>query len=103
MSIDTPAETANGLENPGLNENITSFRAVPDHATLHGALGPLANLPGRWSGEGFNLIARADFQGHNDIFLELNLTRESLVFNTVGSAIPNRGSEQDDINLFGVH
>ena len=103
MSIDTPEVAGNGVEEPGLVENLTSFRAVPDHASLHGSLGALANLPGRWSGEGFNMIARPDFQGHNDIFLELNLTKESLVFNTIGSPIPNRGSEQDDINLFGVH
>ncbi len=88
---------------PGVAENESSFRAVADHATLHTQLGPLANLPGRWSGKGFNLIARPDFQGHNDIFLELNLTRESLVFDTIGSPIPNRGSGQNDINLFGLH
>lgn len=88
---------------PGLRENRSSFRAVADHATLHENLGPLADLPGRWSGYGFNLIARPDFQGGNDIFLELNPTKESLVFDTIGSAIPNRGSAQDDITLFGVH
>lgn len=80
-----------------------SFRAVPDHQTLHVNLGALANLPGRWSGTGFNLIARPDFQGHNDIFLELNATRETLEFQTIGSPIPNRGSRQNDIDLFGVH
>lgn len=102
MSTDT-TDTTELPDEAGLNENITSFRAVADHASLHGSLGPLANLPGRWSGDGFNIIARPDFQGHNDIFLELNLTKESLVFNTIGSPIPNRGSEQDDISLFGVH
>ncbi|MGH2856732.1 MAG: heme-binding protein [Solirubrobacteraceae bacterium] len=87
----------------GLRENETSFRAVTDATTLHERLGPLAELPGRWSGHGFNLIARPDFQGGNDIFLELNPTRETLTFDTIGSAIPNRGSGQDDIDLFGVH
>jgi hypothetical protein len=100
MSIDSP-ELANGEQ--GVTENATSFRAVADHATLHASLGPLSNLPGHWSGVGFNLIARPDFQGGNDIFLELNLTKETLVFSTIGSAIPNRGSQQDDISLFGVH
>jgi hypothetical protein len=102
-TTETPENAAELPENAGAVENATSFRAVPDHATLHGALGPLANLAGRWSGTGFNMIARPDHQGHNDIFLELNLTKESLVFNTIGSPIPNRGSEQDDITLFGVH
>jgi hypothetical protein len=42
------------------------------------------------------------FQGGNDIFLELNRTKENLEFTAIGSNIPNRGSKQDDINLFGV-
>jgi hypothetical protein len=90
-------------EQPGARENATSFRAVAGHESLHESLGPLADLPGHWSGVGFNLIARPDFAGGNDIFLELNLTKETLDFATIGSPIPNRGSEQDDINLFGVH
>jgi hypothetical protein len=36
MSIDSP-ELANGEQ--GVTENATSFRAVADHATLHGSLG----------------------------------------------------------------
>jgi len=88
---------------PGAIENATSFRGVAEHESLHQSLGPLADLPGHWSGVGFNLIARPDFAGGNDIFLELNLTKETLDFATIGSPIPNRGSEQDDINLFGVH
>jgi hypothetical protein len=85
------------------HENLTSFRAVPDRPTLATDLGPLNDLPGRWSGHGFNLIARPDHQGGNDIFLELNLTKETLDFMTIGSPIPNRGSGQDDIFLRGVH
>lgn len=87
----------------GTHENLTSFRGVPDHHTLGENLGPLKDLPGRWSGFGFNLIARPDFSGHNDIFLELNLTKETLDFRTIGSPVPNRGSAQGDIELFGVH
>jgi hypothetical protein len=87
----------------GTTENLTSFRAVADHASLHESLGPLGNLAGHWSGFGFNLIARPDFSGHNDIFLELNLTKETLDFSTIGSPIPNRGSQEPDITLFGVH
>jgi hypothetical protein len=88
---------------PGARENATSFRAVPDRAALGAALDPLNDLPGRWFGSGFNLIARPDFAGGNDIFLELNLTRETIDFATIGSPIPNRGSAQDDIFLAGVH
>lgn len=83
---------------------ISSFRGVPPQSSLASNLGPLAELPGHWSGSGFNLIARPDFQHGNDIFLELNATRETIEFMSVSSPIPNRGSTgQDDITLFGVH
>jgi hypothetical protein len=83
-------------------ENLASFRAAPGLTALGPRLGILKDLPGRWAGQGFNLIARPDFSGHNDIFLELNLTREHLDFTAIGSPIPNRGSQQADINLFGL-
>jgi hypothetical protein len=76
--------------------------AAPADAVLD-QLGALRNLPGNWSGHGFNLIARPDFQGGNDIFLELNPTDEQLRFSVIGGPIPNRGSQMDDIEIFGVH
>jgi hypothetical protein len=81
---------------------ISSFRSSPPMSELAIDLGPLAELPGTWSGKGFNLIARPDHQGGNDIFLELNLTEETLTFDSIGANVPNRGTAQDDINLFGV-
>jgi hypothetical protein len=84
-------------------ERISTFRSSSSAVELIANLGPLAELPGTWSGSGFNLIARPDFEGGNDIFLELNLTEETLVFDAIGAPVPNRGSAQDDINLFGVH
>ena len=80
----------------------TSFRAVPERAELAPELGPLNDLPGRWSGAGFNLIARPHFGPGSDLFLELNLTNETLQFTTIGSPIPNRGFDQADIDLRGV-
>ncbi len=80
----------------------TSFRGVPERSALAGELGPLNDLPGRWHGSGFNLIARPHFGQGPDRFVELNLTRETLEFTTIGSPIPNRGSDQADINLRGV-
>jgi hypothetical protein len=82
---------------------IPTFRSSPPASELLVDLGPLAELPGTWSGSGFNLIARPDHQGGNDIFLELNLTEETLVFDSIGAPIPNRGSSQNDIQLFGIH
>jgi hypothetical protein len=83
-------------------QSTTSFRAVPERAELAPELGPLNDLPGRWSGSGFNLIARPHFGPGSDLFLELNLTSETLQFTTIGSPIPNRGFDQTDINLRGV-
>jgi hypothetical protein len=82
---------------------VPDFRVAPSILTLFQQLGPLGELPGTWKGHGFNLIARPDFEGHNDIFLELNPTDEQLDFSTIGGPIPNRGSAMDDIELFGVH
>lgn len=82
---------------------ISSFRVAAPVETFIQQLGPLKELPGTWRGHGFNLIARPDFQGGNDIFLELNPTDEELHFSSIGGPIPNRGSVQDDIEIFGIH
>lgn len=79
------------------------FRAASPTLTRFQQLGPLGELPGTWAGHGFNLIARPDHQGGNDIFLELNPTDEHLSLSAIGGAIPNRGSVQNDIELFGIH
>jgi hypothetical protein len=79
------------------------FRVASPVLTRVNQLGPLAELPGTWKGHGFNLIARPDHEQNNDIFLELNPTDEELTFSAIGGAIPNRGSAQDDIEIFGVH
>jgi hypothetical protein len=83
--------------------SVPSFRAAAPALTLLQQLGPLGELPGTWKGHGFNLIARPDFEGGNDIFLELNSTDEELRFSAIGGAIPNRGSAMNDIELFGAH
>src|SRR5690349_21699895 len=107
MAIPSPAPDARlgaahldaPIEDP---QTTSSFRGVPERSALAGELGPLNDLPGRWSGTGFNLIARPHFGPGSDLFLELNLTSETLQFTTIGSPIPNRGFEQADINLRGV-
>jgi hypothetical protein len=81
----------------------SDFRAAAPVRTRVNQLGPLAELSGTWKGHGFNVIARPDHQQNNDIFLELNPTDEELNFTAIGGAIPNRGSAQDDIQIFGVH
>ncbi len=78
-------------------------RASAPFAIDHPKLGPLRELPGTWIGTGFNLIARPDFQNGKPFFLEINGTLEDLEFTLIGGGIPNRGSEQNDINLHGLH
>ncbi len=80
--------------------HISASRFAPADATAE--LGLLKHLAGTWEGEGFNLIARPAFNYGTDLFLQLNRTRETLKFDPIGSPIPNRGFEQQDINLYGL-
>lgn len=84
--------------------NIPSVRISPDNATVLSQLGLLKDLAGNWHGHGFNLVARPDFQiGPTvNLFLELNQTEETLKFDPISSSIPNRGTFQDDLELFGL-
>ena len=76
---------------------------VPPPATAN-PLGPLADLPGKWTGKGFNQIWRPfNPKTTSDRFLELNLTDETLEFSASIGNIPNRGLLQADIELFGIH
>ena len=65
-------------------------------------LGRLAGLRGKWQGTGFNTIWRPNFHPHVRHFLELNLTEETMEFEEIQGAIPNRGLLQRDINMFGL-
>lgn len=92
-----------GLVMPEIaKERVPQFRISPDSETVLEELGLLKDLAGTWKGKGFNLIARPDFHDQTDLYLQLNQTRETLTFTPIGSAIPNRGFGQDDIELFGL-
>lgn len=82
--------------------NIPSIRLSPAVADVLADLGPLRELAGTWEGRGFNLVARPDFKNNTNLFLELNLTRETLKFDPIATSIPNRGVGEDDIELFGL-
>jgi hypothetical protein len=84
------------------DERISSVRISPDNTTVLNNLGLLKDLAGTWEGEGFNLIARPDFEGNANLYLQLNQTREHLKIDPIGSSIPNRGFGQNDIELFGL-
>jgi hypothetical protein len=80
-----------------------TFTPSPPGKIARAHLGLLAELPGHWVGHGFNLIARPDKQNNQPFFLELNSTKETLDFVAIGGNIPDRGSQQGDIALHGIH
>jgi hypothetical protein len=90
----TPADAPAG---PAAPPAVPSFRASASANDTLVQLGPLADLAGRWQGQGFNLISRPDFREQKPFFLELNSTQETLTFTPIGAPIPNRGPLQDDI------
>lgn len=82
------------------------FRASASAAPANPDLGLLHNLPGRWIGKGFNLIARPARQGvsaNPPLFLELNGTQETLEFTAIGGDVPNRGDIETTALLHAVH
>lgn len=91
-----------------------AFRPLPDikrplrfslqtkAAVAAAPLGPLQDLPGTWTGQGFNMIWRPNSTPGQDHFLELNLTEEILEIEEIKGPIPNRGLLQPDISMFGV-
>ena len=87
-----------------------AFKPVPQITTplkfalpaFDSNLGPLEQLPGTWTGTGFNMIWRPNSTPGQDRFLELNLTTETLEFQEISGNIPNRGLLQPDISMFGV-
>ena len=83
-------------------ERLPSVRLPLEHETIRKHLGPLQHLAGTWEGEGFNLIARPDFEGNSNLYLQLNQTRETTRFDIITSSIPNRGFGQNDIDLYGL-
>jgi hypothetical protein len=82
--------------------DVSSTRHVLDSEAVLRELGYLRELSGTWEGEGFSLIARPNFRDQANLYLQINQTRETLVITPIGSAIPNRGFGQGDIELFGL-
>ena len=87
---------------PVAGSAVASVRITPDAPTVLENLGLLQDLAGSWRGHGFNLIARPDFEENANLYLQLNQTHETLQVEAIGSAIPNRGFQQNDIELFGL-
>jgi hypothetical protein len=80
---------------------ILPFRAAAPRGPCESPLGLLAELEGAWTGRGFNLIAVPDKQT-GGFRLLLNATLENLQFTAIASPVPDRGSEQGDITIFGL-
>ncbi len=79
------------------------MRAAAPRAVSADNLGALAELPGTWVGEGFNLIFLPDKQNNAIFRTKMNATVETIAFTPIGGAVPNRGSVQGDIFLHGLH
>src|ERR1700685_164842 len=91
-----------------LKEIVPTIRLSPSNEVVLEQLGCLKELAGNWEGHGFNLIGRPDFQalpltgaGQN-VFVELSETKQTLKFDPISTAIPNRGDFQRDIELHGL-
>jgi hypothetical protein len=97
MTIDVPTEDLD-------------LSRIPDGLRVGGRSGPLlglhggiGNLPGTWTGRGFNLIWRPHFpSAQGDHFLQLNLTSETMEFASIGGPVPNRGLDEPDIAIFAI-
>jgi hypothetical protein len=87
---------------PDKQQQPIHFRASSPHAIFAKHLGPLADLPGTWIGKGFNLISLPDFTDGKPFRLKLNATIETLAFTPIGGNVPNRGSSESDLTLFGL-
>jgi len=98
MAQTVAAPSSNDAPEP----RVPIVRISPDNADVAANLGLLQHLEGTWEGHGFNLVARPDFEANTNVFLELNLTHETLKFDPIATSIPNRGFAQDDIELFGL-
>jgi hypothetical protein len=99
----TPVEAQDAQTDQAVDQKKPiHFRASAPHSISASELGPLADLPGTWVGKGFNLISLPDFHDGKPFRVQLNATIETLEFTPIGGKIPNRGSGQDDLMLFGV-
>lgn len=78
-------------------------RISPKSGLVLNDLGLLAEFTGTWVGAGFNLIARPDRQNGQIFLLMLNGTIETLELTPIGGAVPDRGSQQGDIFIHGLH
>ena len=91
--------------NPGFAfRPLPSIKKRPRFSSIHpgSPLGPLRDLPGTWTGRGFNVIWRPHHDRRHHRFLALNLFDETLQFEEAKGQIANRGLLQRDIYIFGV-
>jgi hypothetical protein len=85
----------------GMNTS-SPLRAAAPLNPVNPPLGLLAELSGCWTGSGFNLVAVPSRQGTDGFRLLLNATTEQITFTPIGAPVPNRGSAQDDIDIYGL-
>ncbi|MEP7023763.1 MAG: hypothetical protein ABJB47_08115, partial [Actinomycetota bacterium] len=96
-----PLDNDEGTAAPAAPGTVSPAAAAPAAAPT-ATLGPLANLAGNWSGQGFNAIWRPH-TGASDHFLELNVTNDQIDLEVIPGTIPNRGLVQGNIFMRGLN
>jgi len=82
-------------------EPLGNDEGAPPPTNATAGLGPLADLAGSWTGQGFNAIWRPH-RGNSDHFLELNVTDDQIDLTVINGLIPNRGLVQGQIFMSGL-
>ena len=79
-----------------------ALRAGAPHEKQTDRLGLLNELSGTWVGHGVNLISKPGHDVKEPFVLQINRTFETLTFDPINAPIPNRGSVEHDITIFGL-
>src|SRR6476660_4606328 len=79
-----------------------SIRAGAPAAVQAQLYGLLTDLIGNWVGNGFNLISKPGLDVDKSFVLQVNPTKEVLNFSQIARSVPDRGSVQPDLTIFGL-
>lgn len=85
-----------------MSADAFAFRAgapAPVQSQLYGLL---TDLIGNWVGNGFNLISKPGLDVDKPFVLQVNPTKEVLNFSPISGSVPDRGSVQPDLTIFGL-
>lgn len=64
--------------------------------------GLLSDLIGNWVGNGFNVISKPGLDVEKPYVLQVNPTKEVMNFSPIAGSIPDRGTFDPDLTIFGL-